>query len=215
MRYSLSAAGAAALFLTIFSLVGPTGSSSAAGAQTAALTEITPTAADPAALPAGAPADPRLDNEALPQDDTNLALPPASSLAALVDAHDDDASAALDDESRCLATAIFYEARSESLAGKLAVARVIVNRSRSGRFPTSLCGVVTQPGQFSFVRGGQMPSVPTTAASWDDCVAIARIAKANSWKSPAEGALYFHASRVAPRWGRVMLARVDNHLFYR
>lgn len=79
-----------------------------------------------------------------------------ASLAALV--ADTDVSAPLDEQTRCLAAAVFYEARSETLEGQLAVARVIINRARSERFRPTLCGVVTQPGQFSFVRGGCDPA---------------------------------------------------------
>lgn len=171
---------------------------------------------------------PRLDAVAVPTDSalsvgTSLPSPtaeqtapetPVASLAALVDRHDDDVGN-LDTEMQCLASAIFYEARSESLAGKLAVARVVINRSESGRFPRSLCGVVTQPGQFSFVRGGRIPSVSPTAAAWNNSVGIARIAMADSWKSSAEGALFFHARRVSPGWARQRLAQIDNHVFYR
>lgn len=139
---------------------------------------------------------------------------PAPTLAALVEQNDDNVTG-LDTETKCLAAAIYYEARSESLAGKLAVARVIINRSESGRFPTSLCGVVTQPSQFSFVHGGRIPSVPASAQAWPDSVAIARIALKDGWESKAEGALYFHARRVSPGWGKQQLARIDNHIFYR
>ena len=135
------------------------------------------------------------------------------SLAALVAEHDD--SDALDPEENCLATAIYYEARSESLAGQLAVARVVVNRAASGRFPGSLCGVVKQPGQFSFVRGGALPSANRNATQWRNARAIAEIAMENGWKSQAEGALFFHASRLSPGWGRQKLTQIDNHVFYR
>jgi hypothetical protein len=153
----------------------------------------------------------------LPQPGTVPAITPevpAASLAALVDRNDDDV-AGLDSEMRCLASAVFYEARSESLQGKLAVARVIINRSESGRFPSSLCGVVTQPGQFSFVRSGHIPAAPTSTHQWSDSVAVARIASTDGWDSAAEGALYFHARRVAPGWGRPRVAQIDNHIFYR
>lgn len=145
------------------------------------------------------------------EDDDDAPRP--TSLAALVADHDD--SDALDPEEHCLATAIYYEARSESLAGQLAVARVVVNRAASGRFPRSLCGVVKQPGQFSFVRGGQLPTVARNAAQWRNARAIAEIAMENGWKSQAEGALFFHASRVSQGWGRQRLTQVDNHVFYR
>jgi spore germination cell wall hydrolase CwlJ-like protein len=138
---------------------------------------------------------------------------PATTLAAMVAGQDDDD--ALSSEEHCLATAIYYESRSESLAGQLAVGRVVVNRARSGRFPASLCGVVTQPGQFSFVRGGRLPEVGKNGAQWRNARAIAQIAIDDKWESPAEGALFFHASHVAPGWGKPRLARIDNHIFYR
>ncbi len=135
------------------------------------------------------------------------------SLAALV--AEQDESETFDADQNCLATAIYYEARSESLAGQLAVARVVVNRAASGRFPRSLCGVVTQAGQFSFVRGGRLPDADKNDAQWRNARAIAQIAVDNEWKSQAEGALFFHASRVSPGWGRQRLTQIDNHIFYR
>ena len=57
-------------------------------------------------------------------------------------------------ELECLATGIYFESKSEPLAGQLAVGKVIANRAKSGgRFPSSYCGVLFQRGQFSFVRG--------------------------------------------------------------
>src|SRR5262249_13224301 len=64
-----------------------------------------------------------------------------------------------DAEEECLAKAVYFEARGESLEGQLAVAQVIMNRAASGIYPPSICGVVTQPAQFSFIRGGQFPRV--------------------------------------------------------
>lgn len=117
---------------------------------------------------------------------------------------------------RCLAGAIYFEARGESLEGQLAVGRVIVNRTKSGRFPTSYCGVVYQPSQFSFIRGRAMPAVREGSSSWQEAVAVAQIADEGAWKSKAKGALFFHAKRVSPRWSKLTkLAQVDNHVFYR
>jgi spore germination cell wall hydrolase CwlJ-like protein len=115
---------------------------------------------------------------------------------------------------RCLAAGIYFESNGESLAGQLAVAHVIINRARSGRFATSYCGVLTQRGQFSFVRGGVVPQPPRGAA-WARAVAIARIAEAEGWQNPAPGALFFHATHVSPGWNRPRIARIDNHIFYR
>jgi spore germination cell wall hydrolase CwlJ-like protein len=137
----------------------------------------------------------------------------ANSLAALVDAH--GAPEELDGDMKCLAGAVYFESKGESLEGQLAVARVIINRARSGRFADSLCGVVYQPSQFSFVRGHGMPPIRMGSDSWREAVAIAQIAMDDSWDSRAEGALFFHARRVSPGWGKTKLASIDNHIFYR
>lgn len=135
------------------------------------------------------------------------------SLAELVAAH--DAPSELSSEMQCLAGAIYFEAKSETLAGQLAVGRVVVARAKSGRFPTSYCGVVYQPSQFSFVRGGSMPAIPKGSKAWKNAVAVAQIAHENSWSSPVEGALFFHAAYVDPDWRLRRVGRVDNHVFYR
>lgn len=137
----------------------------------------------------------------------------ATSLAALVDAQGEPEE--LEGDMKCLAGAVYFESKGESLEGQLAVARVIINRAKSGRFASSLCGVVYQPSQFSFVRGGGMPPVRTESRSWREAVAIAQIAANDSWDSRAEGALFFHARRVSPGWGKARLASIDNHIFYR
>ncbi len=118
-------------------------------------------------------------------------------------------------ELNCLAGAIYFEAKSESLSGQLAVGRVIVARSKSGRFPNSYCGVVFQPSQFSFVRGGTMPGIARASRQWRNAVAVAQIAHSGSWRSPVEGALFFHATHVSPAWRLTRMARVENHVFYR
>lgn len=137
----------------------------------------------------------------------------ANSLAALVDAQGEPEE--LDGDMNCLAGAVYFESKGESLEGQLAVARVIINRVKSGRFADSVCGVVFQPSQFSFVRGNNMPAVREHSRSWREAVAIAQIAMNDSWDSLAEGALYFHARRVSPGWGKPKLASIDNHIFYR
>lgn len=139
--------------------------------------------------------------------------PSADTLAELVS--DQPERDALNDELHCLAGAIYFEAKGESLPGQLAVGRVIVARSKSGRFPGSYCGVVYQPSQFSFVRGRSMPGINKASRDWREAVAIAQIADSGSWRSPVEGALFFHATHVAPKWRLTRIARVDNHVFYR
>jgi spore germination cell wall hydrolase CwlJ-like protein len=137
----------------------------------------------------------------------------ATTLAALVEAF--EAPAKLPREIECMASAIYFEAKSETLAGQLAVGRVIAARASSGRFPASYCGVVLQRSQFSFVRGGVIPVINRASASWQRAVKIALIADKGAWQSPVEGALFFHAARVSPSWGKDRIAKVDNHVFYR
>jgi len=144
---------------------------------------------------------------------SNSADVQADNLSALVDAH--GTAETLDGDMKCLAGAVYFESKGESLEGQLAVARVIINRVKSGRFANSMCGVVYQPGQFSFVRGHGMPASPTASESWREAVAIAQIAMQDGWNSKAEGALFFHARRVSPSWGKRQLASIDNHIFYR
>jgi N-acetylmuramoyl-L-alanine amidase len=147
------------------------------------------------------------------EDRSDSDLPNAASLADLVERT--SVPATLSPELECLAGAVYFEARSETLAGQLAVGRVIVARSASGRFPKSYCGVVYQPSQFSFVRGNGMPSINRDSRLWQQSVRIALIADNGTWKSPVEGAMFFHAARVSPSWGKTRMARIDNHVFYR
>ena len=135
------------------------------------------------------------------------------SLSDMVSAH--MSSDVPDAETECLAIAIYYESKSEPLAGQLAVGEVIVNRARSGRFPSSLCGVVKQRGQFSFVRGGRLPAVPRGSLQWKKAVAIAHIVRNDMADSDAPRALFFHARHVSPRWKLTRVASVGNHIFYR
>ena len=119
-------------------------------------------------------------------------------------------------ELECLAAGVYFESKSEPLAGQLAVGQVIANRAESrGRFPSSYCGVLTQRGQFSFVRGGRWPSVNENSLQWKNAVAIARIVDGDLRDSAVGKALFFHARRVSPGWRLTRVASVGNHVFYR
>lgn len=118
-------------------------------------------------------------------------------------------------EADCLARAVYWESNGEPLAGQLAVAEVIINRSRSGRFPASICGVVRQRGQFSFVRGGHIPAPPRNSG-WRQAVGVTHVALQDLADSSASRALFFHARRVSPGWRNLTrVATVGNHVFYR
>jgi spore germination cell wall hydrolase CwlJ-like protein len=118
---------------------------------------------------------------------------------------------------KCLAQAVYFEARGEPIEGQLAVAEVVINRARSGLYPDNYCDVITQPAQFSFVRHGQIPTADESCEAWERAEAIAEIAERNLWQTKAADALYFHATYVNPSWARqkVELAQIDSHIFYR
>ena len=119
-------------------------------------------------------------------------------------------------ELECLAVGIYFESKSEPLAGQLAVGEVIANRANSnGRFPSTYCGVLFQRGQFSFIRGKSLPSVPRASRQWQNAVAVAKIVDQDLKDSAVGNALFFHAKHVSPRWRLKRVASVGNHVFYR
>lgn len=119
-------------------------------------------------------------------------------------------------EIECLATGIYFESKSEPLAGQLAVGQVIANRTAtSGRFPPTYCGVLFQRGQFSFVHGHSLPHVAHDNKQWQTAVAIAKIVDEHL-KDPVVGnALFFHARYVSPGWHLKRVASIGNHVFFR
>ena len=163
--------------------------------------------------PAFGPSQPVV--QALPTTDAAAATGTPSefdTLDAAVAAQD---AAVADDALRCLAGAIFFEAKGEPLSGQLAVADVIINRTKSGRFPGDVCSVVKQRGQFSFVRGGSIPVIDANRAGYRTAIAVAKVALRAAWENPASDALFFHARQVAPGWGLTKVAAIGNHIFYR
>jgi spore germination cell wall hydrolase CwlJ-like protein len=118
-------------------------------------------------------------------------------------------------ELECLAAGIYFESKSEPLAGQLAVGQVIANRADSGRFASTYCGVIFQRGQFSFVRGHSWPRIAKDGRQWQTAVAIAKIVDQNLKDSKVGDALFFHARRVHPGWGLKQVASIGNHIFFR
>ncbi len=123
-------------------------------------------------------------------------------------------NAAADEALECLAGAIYFESKGEPLTGQLAVAEVIINRAKSGRFPTDVCAVVKQRGQFSFVRGGQIPTI-NIGKAYRTAIAVAKVALADAWNSPAQKALYFNTADRRPAGRVIKVASIGNHVFYR
>lgn len=162
----------------------------------------------PAATPV-APVEPAAENAV--ETTTTADAAEFDTLAQAVAAQD---SAAASEALQCLAGAIYFESKGEPLTGQLAVAEVIINRAKSGRFPSDVCDVVKQRGQFSFVRGGQIPTI-TKGASYRTAIAVAKVALASTWNSPAEKALYFNTPDRRPSVRAIKVASIGNHVFYR
>ncbi len=120
-------------------------------------------------------------------------------------------------EQDCLANAVYFEARGEPIQGQLAVAEVVLNRTRSGRYPQTICEVVTQPWQFSFVNAtGRIPAANRGSAAWQRAVAVARIAEAGASRLLPRDVLWYHADYVSPSWGRRLArnTKIGLHIFY-
>jgi spore germination cell wall hydrolase CwlJ-like protein len=120
------------------------------------------------------------------------------------------------EEEHCLAAAVYFEARGESLEGQLAVAKVVLNRAASGRYPTTICKVVTQRAQFSFVRDGRLPEPNRASQAWHNATAIAYIAQSDLARSVPSNVLWYHADYVSPPWGKwhTQVTRIGAHIFY-
>jgi len=124
-------------------------------------------------------------------------------------------------QERCLALAIYFEARGESESGQRAVAEVVLARVRSPGWPKTICGVVYQGAnnrgacQFSFACDGQAEHAKGEA--WLTAQDIAADALDERGGAKFRNATYFHTTGVRPSWSRhmVRVARIGAHIFYR
>ena len=125
-------------------------------------------------------------------------------------------------EENCLARAVYFESRSESDLGQLAVAKVVLNRVKNPDFPKTICGVVYQGSnnrnscQFSFACDG-LPDDVKSPEAWAHAKSIAQRAIANDPAVAMLGnAVNYHADYVSPKWAHTMrrLTRIGHHIFY-
>lgn len=123
---------------------------------------------------------------------------------------------------RCLAEALYFEARGETVKGQFAVAEVIMNRVKSARFPGSVCGVINQGTgrkyqcQFTYTCDGIAENIHEPRA-WDRVGKVARMALDGRAPALTQGATHYHTTAVRPRWSRVYThtASIGVHRFYR
>lgn len=129
----------------------------------------------------------------------------------------------LNKEQRCLAEAVYFEARSEPVEGQAAVAQVILNRVKSGLYPSSICGVVYQNRhrhlacQFTFACEGKSLRI-RDSESWERATRVASaVLEGRTYLADVGGATHYHANYVRPSWSR-RLKKMDvigRHIFYK
>jgi len=123
-----------------------------------------------------------------------------------------------DEQIRCLAKNMYYEARGEGEKGMAAVGHVVMNRVQSRKFPSTPCAVIYQRSrstcQFSWVCGRKSPM---NREKYNLALRLATQVYLGHSVDVTHGALYFHAAYVRPYWSKVFrrTIRIGNHIFYR
>ena len=122
----------------------------------------------------------------------------------------------------CMAMAIYYEARSESLSGQLAVAQVVLNRVKHSAYPDNICDVVFEGSeritgcQFTFTCDGSMAVLPRQAG-WKRSRKAAIHAMLGMSDITIGRATHYHTTAIQPYWSSTLLrtANIGTHVFYR
>ena len=126
------------------------------------------------------------------------------------------------DQWSCLAEALYFEARGETLKGIVGVSEVILNRVDDSRYPSSVCGVVNQGTgeryrcQFTYTCDGR-PEIINETKAYQKVGKIARFMIDGASRELTEGATHYHTKSVNPRWARVFprTTTIGFHHFYR
>jgi spore germination cell wall hydrolase CwlJ-like protein len=128
-------------------------------------------------------------------------------------------------DKKCLADAIYFEARGEPEQGRIAVAQVVLNRVKNPAYPDTICSVVYQNKnmrnrcQFSFACDGIKDRV-TNAGAWKEATELAeRILddERTLFISDVGASTHYHATYVRPRWAKKMtkMDKIGRHIFYK
>jgi len=129
-------------------------------------------------------------------------------------------AALLSQQTHCLATTVYREARGESYSGQVAVALVVRNRVLSDKFPDTPCQVMVQPRQFAFVSHDLHLADPMDGVAWETDLRASQDVLAmpiHAYERPMQNSLYFHSGNK-PLWDFTKLEEVvtiGEHTFYR
>ena len=127
---------------------------------------------------------------------------------------------AIDESSElyCMAQNIYFEARNQSRAGMVAVAKVVMNRVNNPGWPDTVCDVVKQKMQFSWYWDGVHDIPNKKSKAWKQAVEVATEVMYGKVAADKrlDNALHYHADYVKPYWAKkkVMIAKIDDHIFY-
>lgn len=120
-------------------------------------------------------------------------------------------------ELNCLATAVIHEAQGEPLLGQVAVAHVILNRQKSGKYPEDICDIIYQPKQFTDIH----KTHPNRKSKvWEHALIIAQMTYTGKVPDPTKGSMYFFAPKLLskpPRWAKefIFTVQIGDHKFYK
>ena len=123
----------------------------------------------------------------------------------------------------CLTKNIYWEAASEPFEGKVGVAQVTMNRVASGKFASSVCGVVHQKNivyekvicQFSWYCESVSKVRPIHRELWKESEEVAKKVLLENFRLPSlKNALYYHADYVSPGWKLPRIEKIGRHIFY-
>lgn len=156
----------------------------------------------------------------------NLLVPVANAYAESNSVLEEQVGQMFKEEVQCLAENIYYESARESFEGKLAVAQVTLNRVNSGKFPSTVCGVVKQKSviqgvmvcQFSWFCNKAYTNLVRNSYQWDESVIVAKKALTSAVahdKLYEQKAMYYHANYVNPGWKLQKVGQIGNHIFYK
>jgi spore germination cell wall hydrolase CwlJ-like protein len=125
---------------------------------------------------------------------------------------------------KCMADNIYYEAAMEPAEGKIAVGQVVMNRVAHPKFPKDPCQVIYQRNsfyqtvvcQYSWLCDGSVGRRPVQPQQYQESMEAAKMVLLEGFRLPSlQGAIFYHADYVNPRWNKVQVAKIGRHIFYR
>jgi len=125
---------------------------------------------------------------------------------------------------KCMADNVYYEAALEPAEGKIAVAQIVMNRVAHSKFPDDPCSVIYQRTvfhrsvvcQFTWLCDGSVRRRPIEQELYEESRRAAKMVMMEGFRLPSlEGALFYHADYVNPRWNKIRVTTIGRHIFYR